>query len=340
MVWLHNSRVLATFAVIILHTSANVVVHSDIGSEYWWIGNIFNSLFRWCIPVFVMISGALLLDSSKNKEELISFYEKRFSKIFVPIMFWSVFFLLFNVLKELVVGDKGYSSLYIYLFKQLIKGEPHYHMWFLYMIITLYLFTPFFRRVVECSTRREIKLLVVFTFLMAAINSIYRNLFPIGSELFIFRFLSYIPFFLFGHLILTCERNLSKTILWGVFLFSSGITAIGCFIFSINKNLHAGLYFYDYLSISVIPMSVSIMYLLKLWTKPIYSEKYTISLSSLTLGVYLIHPIFLNTIQYFGFDPLKYYPAVSIPVIVIFVFCSSLIASWLIYKVPYLKRVI
>ncbi len=340
MIWLYNSRVLATIAVIIVHTAANVVVNSNIESGNWWIGNIFNSFFRWCVPVFIMISGALLLDSNKSKEDFIFFYKKRLSRILIPILFWSIFFIIWSVIKEIVICSKFEIPSMSEVFNKLIKGEPYYHMWFLYMISALYLFTPFFRKIAECSNGRELKVLVVLTISISIIYAIYKNIFFIGSEIFFFRFLSYIPYFFLGHLIMNYDQNASKFVLWCIFISAFFITAIGCFVFAIKEDLHAGLYFYDNLSISVIPMSVSIMYLLKKWNNPIYTKKVTVSLSSLTLGVYLIHPIFLEAIQYVGLNPLKYNPAVSIPSIAIIVFCISLLTSWVIYKIPYLRRVI
>ena len=70
------------------------------------------------------------------------------------------------------------------------------------------------------------------------------------------------------------------------------------------------------------------------------SETFARTLSLLTLGVYLIHPIVLEALGFLGITPLNYYPLVSIPLIAIIVFGISLIGSWLISKLPYLKWVI
>lgn len=336
MNWLDNSRVVAIFAVVFLHTAGGVVNGSNIGSEYWWVGNFYDSFVRWCVPVFVMISGALLLDPAK-KEELSTFYKKRLSKILVPILFWSAFFLLWTILMGVV---KGRSVSLGDLLKNLISGKPYDHMWFLYMIIMLYAFAPFSRKIIVSSTRREIIIFVIIAFLVSALNAVYSAVDYGQSELFTNRFLSYIPFFFIGHLIRTDEYDVSKNVLWCVFILSSILTAIGCYIIAININLNAGYYFYGYLSITVIPMSVSIMYLFKLWTTPIFCNRFTGSLSKLTLGVYLVHPIFLEAILLSRFGPLNFHPVVSIPAVAIFVIGSSLLTSWVIYQVPYIRRVI
>jgi surface polysaccharide O-acyltransferase-like enzyme len=84
--WLNNSRIAAVFTVVFLHVSASIVFGASFGSESWWIGNVYDSLSRWCVPVLVMISGALLLDESKQ-EDATAFYQKRLSRIFWPIPF-------------------------------------------------------------------------------------------------------------------------------------------------------------------------------------------------------------------------------------------------------------
>ena len=90
MVWLDNSRLIATFAAVFLHVAAGVVVYSNPGSQYWWAGNIYNSFVRWCVPVFVMVSGALLLNPNKM-ESMETFYKKRLSRILIPLLFWATY---------------------------------------------------------------------------------------------------------------------------------------------------------------------------------------------------------------------------------------------------------
>ncbi|MEZ4526983.1 MAG: acyltransferase family protein [Desulfobacterales bacterium] len=336
MIWLDNSRIIAAFAAVFLHTAAALVKGSYIGTEYWWTGNFYDSFVRWCVPVFVMISGALLLDPGK-KEDLKTFYRKRASKIAVPVLFWSAFFSLWTMLKGMIKQD--IPSLFD-IIKEVGSGTPYYHMWFLYMIIPLYLVTPFFRKIIVTSTRAELTLLVVFIFLMAALNAAFSKIFPCGSELFTNWFLSYIQYFFLGHLIRTSNRRFPKTILWGVFLLSVCLTAFGVYIVAVDINLNTGLYFRGYLSITVIPMSISIMYLLKSWTIPVINEKFTKKLALLTFGIYLIHPIVLEIIKYSNIGLLNFHPVASIPVTALIVFALSLIASWGIDQVPYLNHVI
>jgi surface polysaccharide O-acyltransferase-like enzyme len=93
-VWVDYIRVIASFSVILLHSTAPLIFkYGDLPLTHWMIGNIYDSAVRMCVPLFFMISGYLLLD--KN-ESLVSFYKKRFNKIVPPLIAWSFFYVLWT----------------------------------------------------------------------------------------------------------------------------------------------------------------------------------------------------------------------------------------------------
>ena len=87
-------RVIAALAVVWLHVSGDVVgTNPDIHQLYWWAGNIVDSLTRWCVAVFVMISGSLLLNKPSNKEPS-AFYRSSLPRILIFLAFWTLFYFL------------------------------------------------------------------------------------------------------------------------------------------------------------------------------------------------------------------------------------------------------
>src|SRR3954464_13783280 len=79
-------RTVAIVAVIALHTSGVRVSNSpSIETVEWWTGHVIDSLCRWCVPVFIMLSGALLLDPDRH-ETPFHFYRKRFSRVVIPLL--------------------------------------------------------------------------------------------------------------------------------------------------------------------------------------------------------------------------------------------------------------
>ena len=66
LVYMDWLRVLATIAVVTIHVSAGYVSVLDANNaSRWMAGNLFESISRASVPIFVMISGALLLKGQK-----------------------------------------------------------------------------------------------------------------------------------------------------------------------------------------------------------------------------------------------------------------------------------
>ena len=216
-----------------------------------------------------------------------------------------------------------------------------YHMWFLYMLICLYLFTPFLRITIKNTPKKEQIIFVVILFTMSIINRVFNVFYPCNSKLFINWVLLYLPYFISGHLIREMGKNPNKILLILFFSLSAILTALGLFFLSRAKGLGNGLYFYDYLSITVVPMSISMLLLLKTITKPIIiNSSFTHKLAQLVLGVYLIHPIFIDIFKCFGISGLIFNPLISILLISFLVFVFSLITAKLISIIPYFNRII
>ena len=338
IVWLDNAKIFSIFAVIVGHVTSSFMASNTIGSNIWWYGDIYRSMINWCVPVFVMVSGALLLDP-KKKEDYVTFYKKRLSKILIPLLFWTVFYTLL-VLKTGYFGDYHVPTIRE-LVMHLLTGTPYYHMWFLYMIIGLYLFTPFFRKIVENTTRKELKLLVIISFIIAMISTAYSILF-LGADkrvLFTNQFLPYIPFFFAGYLINTSDYKPQKWGLWLVIAISVVLTAMGCYYVESVSGINNGEYFHEALSIIVVPLSFSVMLVLKSWDKSILNIQFTKKLASLTFGIYLIHPIFLLGILWFVQGLHSIHPIILIPLLALAAYIASVVTAWVISKVPVLNRI-
>ena len=78
-------RILAAFAVVVLHTVAPLFMDSYPSSD-WNVANVYESLVRWSVPVFFMISGALFLNKGKELN-LGRLYKKNIFRIFLIYLF-------------------------------------------------------------------------------------------------------------------------------------------------------------------------------------------------------------------------------------------------------------
>ncbi|MHC4166759.1 MAG: acyltransferase [Planctomycetota bacterium] len=335
MVWIDNARILAAFAVVFLHCASGVVTEAErFGSTYWWIGNAYASFVRWCVPVFVMMSGALLLDPNKS-ESLAGFYKKRAARILIPLLFWTVFFSVWNV-KGFVF--RGEPIPWSHVTMGIMRGSPFYHMWFLYMIVGLYLFAPFLRRIVSQTSHNELVFLAIILFGMSMFNFAVMNTDKV--HLIINRFLLYLSYFLAGYLVRITKFRPNTLLILTVFLVSVALTSVGCYLLARDGGLGEGMYFHGNLSVTVVPMSLGIMFLLKEFSSPMINVRIGKHLASLSLGIYAIHPVFIDALEYFAISPKLYNPAFSVPLIAALVFISSLLVIQGVHSVPYVRRIV
>ena len=96
--WVDALRILACFLVVFSHSCDGMVAHFDMNREAFLTGVFSGSMVRSCVPLFVMMTGVLLLPTS---QPMGAFYRKRIGRIVVPMLFWSLllpilFFLYFN----------------------------------------------------------------------------------------------------------------------------------------------------------------------------------------------------------------------------------------------------
>ena len=127
-------RVVAAFAVVLLHISAQRIYECYPSSE-WDTRNLYNALTRWCVPVFVMISGALFLDSTKEIN-IKTLYKKNIIRLVLVFIFWTIIYGAYAGIKEHDAAK---------LIGKIIRGP--YHFWFLRMLVGMYICVPLLRTI-------------------------------------------------------------------------------------------------------------------------------------------------------------------------------------------------
>jgi len=100
-----------------------------------WPG-IYNSLARVCVPLFVIISGYLLLPI---KTDYKIFFKKRITKVIFPFFYFCIFYDIYHFAK----GEFDWKQFLLHI-PQIFLNYGTYlgHLWYIYMILGLYLFMP------------------------------------------------------------------------------------------------------------------------------------------------------------------------------------------------------
>lgn len=165
-------RTFSALAVICIHVSQTYVdgaTSTDLwGGQYYTehmlTSCLYNSLSRFAVPCFIMLSGAFTLDNPKNADFKF-FYRKTLTKIGIPTIIFSFLYLLYSCcvsVTSVIVGHSQINRMFK-LFIDLIKGLPYYHMWYLYMMILVYLLTPIIIRLKrDIGEKNFVKVAVTF----------------------------------------------------------------------------------------------------------------------------------------------------------------------------------
>lgn len=334
--WIDNARIIACFFAVFLHTSATVINLSAIGSVDWWMGNLMNSLSRWSMPVFVMISGALLLDPSRN-EPITVFYKKRASRILLPLVAWTLFYLAFQYFGKL--ATTGEQTPVLNMVGSVVYGLPYYHLWYLYMIIGLYLFAPFLARIIKNSSQKEQLILCGAFFGFSMLGNAFIT-YSISAQIpAFFTFIYYLPYFFAGYIISKIDYQPPAWALWTIFAVSGILNGI-CYYLTLGPDGASNGYFFNTLCITIVPMSISSIFLIRKIKIPCLSRNLGSKLALFGLGIYLIHPFFLDIFKYLGVTPLVFIPVLAAPILATLVFAVSLGVIALVSKVPWLNKAI
>jgi surface polysaccharide O-acyltransferase-like enzyme len=297
--YINRLRILSIYAVVTAHVTIWLTMASTPFSFNWWLG---ASVFYACfcsIPVFVMISGALLLDGSRA-EPLREFYRKRLYRVGVPLVSWTIVYLCVRAFVDhewLTAGR---------VFELIITADPYYHLWFLYMIAGLYLVTPFLRIFVQHATRNE-RLFVIVLMLVLASAYFQADALLWQNQRSVFTlFIPYIAFYLCGHELSRMDpRKIppAKHIVLAVVICVVYLAIFAQPFIARQGGVGPGKRFvFDFFSPPIIFLSIAIFWAARLrdaTAKPATGIRRTAIewVASTTLGIYALHPLVLISIQ-------------------------------------------
>lgn len=338
--WIDNVRILAVFFVIWLHVSAEVVVNQpDVASFNWWVGNVADAMSRWCVPLLVMASGALLLSKPSHLEPIV-FYKRRFMRIFIPCFFWTVFYFALQMYRY--PNFKLLSGI-----KLLILGTPYFHLWFLYMIVGLYAITPILSGLIVHNSSRFLFWTILLCFVMACPHEILRRHQQINPTSLLALWPPYCGYFLAGYYIIANKNNsnkITRKTLLCIFVACGLLIALLTGILLPFWGNRAWEVMYTYLNPFVVLMSLSLFIAFR--TNKHTAQKTNKRLqmlmqrvASLTLGIYLVHPIWLDFLNGQGLNVYIGTPIVGIPLQSCIVFFLSLMTTLIVQIIPGIRRI-
>lgn len=291
--WLDLARILAIGAVVMVHEGGKGVgsrAPGDPATAAWWAADVLDGSSRWCVPVFLMVSGALLLDPRRT-EPPGEFYRRRLARIGLPLVVWTAAYLWFGHVfldRPAGVGD---------LARAVGSGSPFLQLYYLYVIAGLYLLAPFLRAALRTADRRGQAVLVGALLAVGVTDQALMSFVRIGEANAATRFMPYLGYFVAGWVLRDLPPRPAYTRAAAVALpVSLVVTWLGGGLAAAGGRGWGpyGEYAFSYLAPNVIVMSFAAFWLVRvLATRP---DRWrpgpvTARLAGLTFGIFLVHAL-------------------------------------------------
>ncbi|WP_299525542.1 acyltransferase [uncultured Methanobrevibacter sp.] len=333
--YLDNLRFFAILGIIAFHISMLWYKPEVLGVS---IVDICAKLGKSGVPIFLMISGALLL--KKKQYSIKDFYKKRFPRVTIPFLFWIAIY---------IVSILYIHQMYSNLFYDIAKHFFDTYMWYFYLIVGVYLALPFINDFINSRNLNDVKYFVIL-FILSSIFYFGCRYFNISSFLDLRFFIGGIGYLVLGYYLANVNiKSPNKTIILSLILL------IICLVIKVKYDnlaildyINDALFLKSNLDISFLEIGLcsSIflifrsMELKKITTKKII-KKFVLSISKASYGMYLIHVVLFMFIKSWwtklpgsGTQILIYYIGITLGL-----FLISWILTVILSKIPYLKEI-
>lgn len=320
-IYLSLARLICAFAVIVIHT--NTCFQEFNLNDCWIHSNFIECGLSFAVPIFLMLTGATLIDYS-DRYSTKKYFINRIHKTGIPYVAWMLIAFIY-------VKYTGNAECYVI------------YMFFLYLF-GIYLCIPLFSFIKPSHKDKVITYVVVISF-------IFNYLFPFLSSIlhYVNPFLvipveiasNYLIYPLVGYLICKKQIPFRWRVIWYLCSFIGFVIQIGgTYFFSVKEGAIVHL-FKGYTNVPTFLISVGVLVFIKqigIKIKEGYLSKVIDWLSEYTFAIYLIHyyvikeiiePLFVNThsLEYKLFTPF-----------LTFFICLGM--AWIIKKIPILRRIL
>ncbi|MCD2444077.1 acyltransferase [Agromyces sp. SYSU K20354] len=195
-------RIIAIVGVVAIHTFSFVVTNPDqTGTAQRAVAIVLDLGFIWAVPVFVMISGALILRPATFARGIPAFYRSRAVRLVPALVFWNLVYLL--VVRWVILGTAPSRTSLVEMF---VDGRFYTQLYFLWIILGLYVVAPVLAAFLQAGSARRAYItaavalawvLAVFT-LPVTVEALFGVERPIAVS-FLLLWLPYVGYFLAGY---------------------------------------------------------------------------------------------------------------------------------------------
>lgn len=335
-------RIVACFSVIMLHASAQPWYSLPVDGIGFKIANSYDALFRFGVPVFVMISGALFL--APDREITIKkLYRHNILRLAVLYVFWSCLYGLMDC-RGFDPAGIGWKD----VLREMILGR--YHLWFLPMILGIYVLLPILKVWINHASKKNIEYFLLLFFLCQILCETIRAIYSSNMTDYVLNLFqpemvcSYLGYFVLGYYLvhIGVEKKWHKVIYGGA--LAGGVLNVLLGNFLAERAGEPTGAIYDSFGIFTALISVALM----IWAKETFSRKkcgkkmeaVIRELSAATLGIYVMHVGLIEILEKYGIDSQRVPLIFGIPLLAMGSFVICFMISALLRRIPVVGKYI
>lgn len=358
IVFLDYLRIFACFLVILVHVSENFYGaggESDMAGPVSFLANeadrlwvsVYDGFSRMSVPLFFIVSAFLLAPMPTGMTSG-QFYKRRFLHILPPFFIFVVLYSTLPMLWGQIDGATSINDL-----SRILLNFPTTagHFWFMYPLISIYLFIPIISPWLEKATAKEERFFILLFLLSTCMPYMSRNWGEIWGQCFwneyhlLWYFSGYLGYLVLAHYIrkhLTWDRATRFRVGLPMLIVGAAATIYSFYIQAIPDRelvtpvIEIG---WAFCTINVVVLTIG-AFLLFTCIRQQEAPAIVTNTSKLCFGIYLMHIFWLGFwVGIFkGSYPLP--TVAAIPVIAVATFLCSYICCRLISFLPGSKWII
>lgn len=334
-------RIFACFCMVMMHVCAQDWYALAPATAEWQIVNLFNGMTRFCVPVFMMISGAFFLDASRPCPHK-RLFGRHILRMAVAYLFWSA---LYAICFGLFVRESGAPIDWVQILHDTIYG--HYHLWFVLTMIGFYLSVPLLRCICRDRKTEGYFLLIAVTavFVVNGLRQIPAASAVIDAtltKLHLEFFLGCSVYFVLGHFL--ASGRLSRRAEMALIVLG-GLSLVGTIALTAFLSVRGGMWnsvWYGNLMPGTALTAAAVFMAFKRWAGGGAASGRTAAIrtraAQLVFGVYLVHDFFIEALRAVGITASSFALAAAIPLVSVLVMGLSYIVVWLLSRIPVINR--
>lgn len=334
-------RILAAFSVVMLHSASQFWYELPVTDTSWLITNSYDALFRFGVPVFVMLSGALFLDPQRE----ISVKRLFTHNILRLVILYGVWSCLYGLLDSRFFTEGATYKDYV---REMLGGR--YHLWFLPMLAGIYCLIPVLRSWL-CSAKKENVLYFLGLFLIFQVGSatikalIWQDdLHYLLDKADIPMACSYVGYFVLGYYMahIGVEKRLHKWIYAAGGISAAANVVLGNLLAQ-RRGTPTGEIYDSYSIFTLLTAAALFLFFSEKKERLCFGrtlQQVIREISASTFGIYVMHVGLMELLKEAGLHPMTVPIVAGVPLFALLCFLVCLLVTMVLRRIPWLGRYI